>query len=612
MSTVKRILGNILIFIGSIVALAVGGVSILLGNSVRWMFKTWNHLTMDELMYQLNAPIEGTNTEMIREYINFCIPSTIIGILAILMVIIVLRRKKVICGMLLMGVTATSVIYAGYSAKVVWERLDIENYSKNKSTLSYFIDTNYVDARDVELTFPEEKRNLVYLFLESMETTYADKENGGAFEEDYIPELTELAQENEDFSGNDSQINGAYTMPGATWTMGGMFAQTSGLPLDIPIHGLNMDTQEHFFPELVTIGDILNQEGYQQTLFIGSDAAFAGRKLYFTEHGKYDMKDYYYAIGQKRIPEDYYVWWGYEDKYLFEDAKKELTELAGKDQPFNFTMLTVDTHFEDGYVCTDCGTTFGENQYANVMACSSAKVMEFVRWIQQQDFYENTTIVISGDHLTMDGDFCKDIGDYERKVYTTYINSAVEVENPEWKRSFTTFDQYPTTLASLGVTIEGNRLGLGTNLFSAEKTLAERCGSEQLRGELNKESNFMNELAESIDLNDEELLRREGKLPVADVIVLDYNYELGILPVVISNFDHIEDGISSINVAVWTESDQSDVQWMQAEPQGDGSYVMNINVPEFEFKTGIYYIDVYLVDQQGEQQLLGSAQGYVE
>ena len=31
-----------------------------------------------------------------------------------------------------------------------------------------------------------------------------------------------------------------------------------------------------------------------------------------------------------------------EDKYLFEYAREELTEIAQKDQPFAFTMLTVD------------------------------------------------------------------------------------------------------------------------------------------------------------------------------------------------------------------------------------------------------------------------------
>ena len=120
-----------------------------------------------------------------------------------------------------------------------------------------------------------------------------------------------------------------------------------------------------------------------------------------------------------------------------------------------------------------CDDKLGDNQYANVMACSSKQVAEFVEWVQQQDFYENTTIVISGDHPTMDSDFCEDVDEsYTRKVYTAYINGGkAELSNA---RNYTTMDAFPTTLASIGVEIEGNRLGLGTNLFSSEQTLTER------------------------------------------------------------------------------------------------------------------------------------------
>ena len=44
------------------------------------------------------------------------------------------------------------------------------------------------------------------------------------------------------------------------------------------------------------------------------------------------------------------------------------------------------------------------------------------------------------------------------------------------KRTYTTFDAFPTTLAARGADIEGNRLGLGTNLFSSTQTLSERFG----------------------------------------------------------------------------------------------------------------------------------------
>ena len=47
---------------------------------------------------------------------------------------------------------------------------------------------------------------------------------------------------------------------------------------------------------------------------------------------------------------------------------------------------------------------------------------------------------------------------------------------------------FPTTLASLNVKIKGNKLGLGVNLFSDEKTLVEQFGLEFLNQELLKKS----------------------------------------------------------------------------------------------------------------------------
>ena len=163
------------------------------------------------------------------------------------------------------------------------------------------------------------------------------------------------------------------------------------------------------------------------------------------------------------------MWWGYEDQKLFANAQEKLTELSSKDEPFNFTMLTVDTHFEDGYVCEQCQNEFEDNQYANVMACSSRQVDAFVKWIQQQPFYENTTIVIIGDHLTMDSDFCNDVSDdYERSVYNVFINLPEGLDTSFEKthnREFATLDMFPTTLAAMGVKIEGDRLALGVESF---------------------------------------------------------------------------------------------------------------------------------------------------
>lgn len=606
-----KIVKKIFFVLEAAAAVLLGVFAILLYSSSMWMFHTWPKLNMDELMYQINAPMEGTNLSMVKEYINYCIPAAVIVMFLLFLVLLAARKNggyhKVIAGALLVsvGILAGTVVYTG-------KRLDVTNYTENKGSYSSFIDDNYVNPVDVEITFPEQKRNLVYIYLESMEMTYADKENGGAYDTNYIPELTELAQDNEDFSGDSDVLNGSYTMPSTTWTVAAIFGHSSGLPLSIPVEQNSMDQQESFLPGVVTIGDILEEEGYNQTLLIGSDATFGGRRQMFKEHGNFQMKDYYYARDNGLIPEDYRVWWGYEDQKLFEFAKAELTELAEQNEPFNLTMLTVDTHFEDGYGCELCEDIHNGNTYGNVMSCSSKQVAKFVEWIQRQDFYENTTVVITGDHLTMDSDFCEEVDadpEYERKVYTVYINAAAEPEKAELTRKYTIFDDFPTTLAGMGVMIEGNRLGLGTNLFSKEYTLAELYGVGRMESELHKNSKLMEEFTADIVVEKPEP-EKDG--PAAVLTLEEYDYMAGFLPLYIREIDDKGNGISAVNVAVWVNEDQSDVQWMQAKVQEDGSYLMNINVPNFDFKTGDYKIKVYLVDQQGEQHELGGIVGHVE
>ena len=226
---------------------------------------------------------------------------------------------------------------------------------------------------------------------------------------------------------------------------------------------------------------------------IGSDARFGGRETYFKTHGNYKIMDikYYKEIG--KIDEDYNVFWGYEDKKLFEHAKEELLEISKESQPFNLTMLTVDSHFTEGYVDESCDLIYEEN-YPNAILCSNNKIIEFVNWIKAQDFYENTTVILSGDHYTMNNVFAQDMNNEERSIFNTFINVDVDTLDTVnfMKRDFSVLDMFPTTLSAIGAKIEGDRLGLGVNLFSQEKTIIEEMGFDELDIELGKRSDFYN------------------------------------------------------------------------------------------------------------------------
>lgn len=473
-------------------------LTVLVITANNWYQNTWDNLKINEIVYHIMNPMEGTGSDVLAGFIVSCIVPSVIAAAAVLVVLILLRKKMLVSNIVKGGLMVAGLLIISMTAKEFWNTMEIGNYLEQQSEYSSFIDENYVDPTGVDLRFPEKKRNLVYIFLESMENTFADTANGGAFDFNAIPELTALSEENENFSGSTNGLNGGHSMTGATWTMGAMFAQTSGLPLTINIDKNAMSTQESFIPGATTLGDILSEQGYNQTLLLGSDAAFGGRELYFTQHGNYTMRDYKYYTSNGYLPEDYFVWWGYEDKYLFEFAREEVTKLAAEDEPFNLTMLTVDTHFTDGYYCDLCREDFPGDQYSNVMACSSRQTVDFVHWLQQQPFYENTTIVISGDHPTMDKAYCSGIDkSYKRTVYTTVINAPVQPETAEFRR-FSTMDMYPTTLAALGVEIPGNRLALGVNLFSSEQTLYEVYDESLFEMGLSSKSELMDKLTEGI------------------------------------------------------------------------------------------------------------------
>lgn len=53
-------------------------------------------------------------------------------------------------------------------------------------------------------------------------------------------------------------------------------------------------------------------------------------------------------------------------------------------------------------------------------------------------------------------------------------------------------DMFPTILSAMGYEIEGDRLGLGTNLYSGLETLCEQLGYDYLNEEYGKSSTYYN------------------------------------------------------------------------------------------------------------------------
>ena len=481
-------------------------LSSLLFSLTNYITESFPDQNIDEMLFYMGNGVEGTSDDVIITAItNMLIPFLIISILLLIPVIrftrtdniLTVNVRKKLFRIHLFPLKRLRFLYA-FSVTIlclfsVYKMLGVDDYIDRLTDYSPFIENNYVNGENVSITFPEEKRNLIVLYLESMENSFIDQENGGGWDYNVIPELTELAQNNTNFSNND-QIGGALPLPGTEWTVASLVSTTSGLPLKIPVGQNYYNSTGEFLSGAYTLGDVLSEEEYNLSAMFGSDAKFGGRKTFYETHGGYEIFDVHTAIKEDKMSRDEQVWWGFDDSDLFKWAKEEITTLAGQEEPFGFTFLTANTHAHDGYVEGETKNNY-DTQYENVYAYSSKQVDDFVNWLKQQDFYDNTTLVIIGDHLSMQGGeyFPKHLDEgYQRTLYNAFINSKVDPPTNDKNRIFSPLDFYPTILSSIGVTIEGDRLGLGTNLYSDRETLLEKYGTKHVSEELEANSSFYN------------------------------------------------------------------------------------------------------------------------
>ena len=475
-----------------------------------YISSTFDNIPFDQLLFTIMHS-KGTNPKVIIDGVFYVLPRVLLVIIIFyifqklikkyiinsdkkIYIDIKIMKKQIKYQLLDFTKKKKRILYCGICIILIClalNQLNFFDYIYKKLQTTKIYEEYYVNPKDVNITF-NNKRNLIYIVLESEEMTNASIKNGGGVEKSYIPNLEKLAIENTNFSNND-KLGGALQVSGTSYTAASLVSQTSATPVSVSLDGNSYSGYSSSYPGIYSIGEVLEKNGYKNYFMLGSNANFGGRKEYFEQHGNYKVMDYYYAIDNDWLPKDYNVWWGYEDKKLFEFAKKELTEISKNDEPFNFTLLTVDTHFTDGYFDETCKDEKFSGQYENVYYCNDNMIYDFVKWIMEQDFYKNTTVIISGDHLTMQSDFYKNLGDYQRTVYNVIINS--EIKNPKntKNRQYSVIDMYPTTLASIGAVIDGDKLGFGVNLYSSEKTLIEKLGFNYVNEELQKNSIYYNE-----------------------------------------------------------------------------------------------------------------------
>jgi len=179
----------------------------------------------------------------------------------------------------------------------------------------------------VVLSRPAKRKNLVVVYLESLERSYFDPVQFPGLIED----LRRIEAKGTSYTGLGQSI-------GAGFTIGGMVAGQCGVPLIIS-GGENSLRVSRFLSGTTCLGDLLKAEGYTTEFMGGASTEFAGKGSFYESHG-FDRVSGLESLKPGLADPGYLGSWVLRDDPLLDRVGKRIDDLARSPDPFAMVMLT--------------------------------------------------------------------------------------------------------------------------------------------------------------------------------------------------------------------------------------------------------------------------------
>jgi phosphoglycerol transferase len=151
----------------------------------------------------------------------------------------------------------------------------------------------------------------------------------------------------------------------------------------------------------------------------------------------------------------------------------------------------------------------------------------------------------------------------------------------------------------MGVKIPGNKLGLGVNLFSKEKTLLEKYSLDHVDEEIKKKSAFMDKLQDVRAKSARQLLK-EGQIPLVTIKADPYKRNSETINTYVTKIKNPKNlHITEVLVNASYRQDGAYGMNNVMEKQSDGTYKSTVNVSSILNKfTNKVYVTVYVTTQE--------------
>ncbi len=411
-----------------------------------WLARHFGQVGFDQVVFQLQSGVDSlfcADQRLIRRFVRECVVSP--ALLAVFVSTLLCRSGALVRW----GCLAVSWV-VGLGLLVV--SLNVPAYLTTLAGPDVFA-TMYVDPASVKLSPPPRYQNLLLIYVESLERTY---ENAEVFDRNLLAPLSPFEAEGRHFAH-------LRQTPGTGWTTASLVASQCGVPLKV--FGLwNKNRQgehfEQFLPHATCMGDLLAQHGYRNVFLNGADLQFSGVGRFLSTHGYEERLGRQEWLSAGYRTQDMHTW-GLPDDQLMLQAQRRLNELMSAGEPFNLTLLTIDTHGPAGFRSQSCRPRAAVWGFKDTVSCTASLVAGLLAHVREQGWEDRIKVVVVGDHLAMENPLSADLA---RAKDRSPFNLFWTPGKPGLTgRDIAYYDLFPSILEFLGFDVQGGRLGLGWN-----------------------------------------------------------------------------------------------------------------------------------------------------
>ncbi|MDQ0224878.1 hypothetical protein CHH83_08310 [Bacillus sp. 7586-K] len=329
---------------------------------------------------------------------------------------------------------------------------------------------NYVNANRKEpsedLFGVAKGRNVILISLESLQSFVINEKVNG---QEITPFLNDLI-------GESYYFDNFYHQTGQGKTSDSEFIVDNSLyPLGRgAVYFTNSSNEYTATPEL------LKDHGYYSTIFHANNKSFWNRDIMYETLG-YDR---FFDVNDYEVTADNSIGWGLKDIDFFEQTVQHIDNLP---QPFYTRLITLTNHFpfdlgeEDKMIDEFDSNSKTLNQYIPTVRYMDEGVKHFFEKLKQTDVYENSIIILYGDHYgisenhnkAMEQFTGKEITPFEtiqlqRVPFIVHIPGVTDKEPKTISKVTGQIDIRPTIMSLLGIDTS-DQIQFGSDAFSDEK-----------------------------------------------------------------------------------------------------------------------------------------------